>query len=310
MEYLGSPGYNLDHQVRLSAFEFLSRQTQIHGDVLPRALLQTGFNFGETRVPLLGPQGIFKPKLIDLPLSISTVPIVSGVPRPYEDEVDSQGLLTYHYRREGPDHRDNVGLRQLLALKEPLIYLFGTIPGRYKPAWPAFIVADNRNAQTFTVAIDDAKSIVPGQTVFQHSELLARRQYVTTTVRQRLHQQVFRERVLDAYQDSCAICSLRHKELLDAAHILPDNHPKGEPIIPNGISLCKLHHAAYDKNVLGIRPDLVIEIRSDILKEIDGPMLKHGIQHFEGALVQVPRPKELRPNPDFLQERYDGFRAA
>src|SRR3989304_615457 len=45
-----------------------------------------------------------------------------------------------------------------------------------------------------------------------------------------MHQQEFRQ--------ECAICRLRHEELLDAAHILPDGHPRGEPVVPNGLALC------------------------------------------------------------------------
>src|SRR5437667_7053053 len=47
----------------------------------------------------------------------------------------------------------------------------------------------------------------------------------------------FRERALMAYRQSCAICRLRHKELLDSAHILPDLHPLSEPVVSNGLSL-------------------------------------------------------------------------
>jgi hypothetical protein len=59
--------------------------------------------------------------------------------------------------------------------------------------------------------------------------------------------------VLRAYRDCCAVCRLRHEELLDAAHILPDGHPRGEPVVRNGLALCKLHHAAFDRHILGIR---------------------------------------------------------
>src|SRR5437016_5340681 len=55
----------------------------------------------------------------------------------------------------------------------------------------------------------------------------ARRRYVTRLARQRLHQAAFRERVLVAYRRSCCMCGLRHDELLESAHILPDTHPRG-----------------------------------------------------------------------------------
>jgi hypothetical protein len=51
----------------------------------------------------------------------------------------------------------------------------------------------------------------------------------------------FRQRVLRAYQQCCAICRLRHDELLEAAHILPDGHPLGEPVSPNGFQGRRLH---------------------------------------------------------------------
>ena len=71
--------------VRLAAFKFLDEQTRLASDdgALPRSVLAQGFNFEGERVPLLGPQGIFKPRLLDLPLSITTVPVVEGVARPY-----------------------------------------------------------------------------------------------------------------------------------------------------------------------------------------------------------------------------------
>jgi putative restriction endonuclease len=133
---------------------------------------------------------------------------------------------------------------------------------------------------------------------------------VTATVLRRLHQSSFRERVLRAYQQCCAICRLRHDELLEASHILPDGHPLGEPVVPNGLALCKLHHAAFDAYIIGVSPDLDVQVRLDILHEIDGPMLQHGLQGFQGRRIHVPRPDHLKPNRDFLAERFERFRRA
>ncbi len=106
-----------------------------------------------------------------------------------------------------------------------------------------------------------------------HEDRRPPRSYVTRLTKQRMHQQQeFRQRVLRAYCEQCAICRLRHVELLDAAHILPDGHPRGEPVVPNGVALCKLHHAAFDRHFLGVRPDLTVELRPDVLREPDGPM--------------------------------------
>src|SRR5512135_2764679 len=91
---------DLDSRIRLAAFSFLDQLVSSRGsDVLPRALLAAGFEFERHRVPLIGPQGIFKPAVLpETPLSITTVPVVSGHDRPYDDMLGPDGLLRYRYR--------------------------------------------------------------------------------------------------------------------------------------------------------------------------------------------------------------------
>jgi putative restriction endonuclease len=258
---------------------------------------------------LLGPQGIFKPAVLDLPLSITTAPIVEGKARPYEDEVGDDGFLLYRYRGTDPLHRDNVGLRELMRRQLPLVYFHGITKGEYVAQYPAYITSDDPGSLTFTVALDDPQIIRPDLEPGLID--VARRAYVTRLARQRLHQFAFRQKVLRAYRQSCSICRLKHPELLDAAHILPDGHPLGEPVVPNGLAMCKLHHAAFDRNILGIRPDLVVEIREDILREVDGPMLRHGLQDLDRQrLLVIPTSELERPRHAFLDERYQRFRDA
>jgi putative restriction endonuclease len=128
--------------------------------------------------------------------------------------------------------------------------------------------------------------------------------------RQRLHQPVFREQVLSAYRSKCAVCRLRHPELLDAAHIVGDAQLGGDPVVPNGLALCKIHHAAFDRNFLGITPGLKVQINSNLLQEVDGPMLKHGLQEMHGSTIVVPRNSAAHPDPGRLEIRYEQFKAA
>lgn len=138
----------------------------------------------------------------------------------------------------------------------------------------------------------------------------SRRAYVTATFRRRVHQRAFRDRVIDAYRSQCALCRLRHDELLDAAHIIPDVDPEGDPVVPNGMALCKLHHAAFDSFFLAVRPDYIVEVRRSILDEEDGPMLLHGLKGLHGVTIQVPRRMELRPDPQRLARRWERFKVA
>lgn len=300
---------DIDEQVRLAALEFVSHQVEVHGDVLPRKILQDGFIYQGTRVPLMGPQGIFKPALMkDMPLTITTAPLVPGKEPPYADEIGKSGFISYKYRGTDPQHRENAGLRKAMGTQTPLIYLFGLVRGYYLPVWPVFIVGDDPQSLTFTVAVDEAHTL--SAPPLQGTETDVRREYITRLTKHRLHQVGFRERVIHAYQQSCSVCRLRHHQLLDAAHILPDTHPKGQPVVPNGLALCKLHHAAFDSNIIGVRPDLVIEVSMSVLEEVDGPMLIHGLQGFHGRTLHIPRNVDQRPNVEFLEERYEVFQAA
>lgn len=296
----------IDEQIRLAAFEWLEQQVAIHGDVLPRSLLERGFVFHNQHIPFVSPQGIFKPRFLDLPLSITTAP--RG---PYDDSFNEDGLLLYRYRGSDPNHRDNVGLREAFFQSVPLVYFHGIIPGKYLAVWPVYIVADDPAALTFTVAADDASLIkVREDPAALREPEQPRRAYLTRLVRQRLHQRGFRERVLQAYREQCALCRLRHYELLDAAHIIPDAEPGGIPEVRNGIALCKLHHAAFDHLFLGITPDYTVELREDILAEEDGPMLQHGLKELHTQRILLPRRKDLWPDRDLLDARYQRFRAS
>jgi putative restriction endonuclease len=291
----------------MAAFEFLDSQVRVHGEVLPRPLLEQGFVHDGARIPLMGPQGIFKPAMAELPLSITTVPPVEGRDPPYEDRVGPDGLL-YQYRGTDPHHRDNVGLRRAMETKTPLVYFHGVVPSQYLATWPVYVVGDDPATLTFTIQVDEPASLVTGEQVLPDEAL--RRDYALRTTLRRLHQANFRTRVLRAYQMRCTVCRLHHAALLDASHILPDGHPLGEPIVPNGLALCKLHHAAFDANIMGVRPDFVVQIRGDVLDEVDGPMLLHGLQGIHGQHIVLPPRRNLRPREAFLEERYELFRRA
>jgi putative restriction endonuclease len=299
-----------DGLVRAAAFAWLTEQTnRLVSDVLPYALLLEGFQFGGVRVPLLGPQGIFKPKVLqEAPLSITTAP--GG---PYDDGFGGDDLLRYRYRGTDPRHPDNESLRTAMKLRLPLVYLHGIAVGKYLATWPVYVVRDDPADLAVSVAVDDAALVTRApQVATEAADIVAdaRRSYITSMVRVRLHQRSFRERVLEAYHYQCAFCRLRHEELLSAAHIVPDSHPQGEPVVRNGLALCALHHTAFDRLFIGLRPDYVIEIREDILQESDGPTLAHAIQGLHGQAIGVPRVVSNRPDPVLLEVRYREFKQA
>jgi putative restriction endonuclease len=293
-----------DTKVRLAAFKWLEEQCQIYGETLPRTVLAKGLILGSEQIHLIGPQGIFIPKGFSIPLSITTSPN-----KIYPDEFTPDGYLLYKYRGANLNHRENEGLRQAMLRKIPLIYLFGVEAGQYMPKWPVYIVEDNPATLTFKVELKPNKIAGVADPGASYASEDLQRQYALIQTRQRLHQQQFRARVLQAYRRQCAMCQLRHEELLEAIHIIPDSEPKGDPIVPNGISLCNLHHTAFDRFVLGIRPDYVVEVRKDILAEEDGPMLRHGLQGLNNQKIILPRAVSNLPDPERLEVRYQKFKA-
>lgn len=301
----------MEDQIRIAAFQWLKEQTSIFGDVLPRVLLEKGFECNGQRVTLIGPSGIWKPRVFEqVPLSITT--IYDG---PYEDSFNREGFLVYRYRGIDYFHRDNIGLREAMKLQIPLIYFHSIVPGKYLAIWPVYIIQDNPDYLSFTVAADELSSVENyikqnKVNIVADSAEYARRSYITSIVKTRLHQKSFRERVLQAYKEQCAFCRLKHTQLLDAAHIIADGEELGDPIVINGLSLCKIHHAAFDSNIIGVTPDFNIKVREDILQETDGPMLKHGIQDFQNQRIILPHDKKLWPDQDRLFIKYTKFREA
>ena len=175
--------------------------------------------------------------------------------------------------------------------------------------YPVWLVHEEPAQHQFVVALDETMRSAWNPGLAEASRFNPVRRYAETTVRVRLHQAAFRDRVLLTYGSRCALCRLGHRQLLDAAHIKEDAEG-GEPIVPNGLAMCAIHHRSFDAQVLGVRPDYRIEIRRDVLEELDGPTLKHALQGLHGTVISLPsRPAEF-PSQELLEERYERFRAA
>lgn len=243
-------------------------------------------------------RGIWNPRWL-----LSTLSIVSSPDGPYADETLDGGLFVYDYR-SGTDAGDNTKLRRAHELDLPIILLRKVATGAYVPIFPVYIIADDRPNRRVYIALDESLRFLRDPLHPSADE----RRYSQRVARQRLHQPAFRAKVLRAYEVRCAVCSLRHGNLLDAAHIIADGEVRGAPVVPNGVSLCKIHHAAYDTNLLGISPDYGIHIARGLLEEIDGPMLRHGLQEMDGTAIIVPSRSAERPDRERLEVRFQRFR--
>lgn len=304
MPTLWSP--TTDLELRREAMAWLAARSNDGTDPLTSDEIKE-FRFHAAPMPLMDLQrGIRKPAVLDAALSFRTVYRAEGAERPYEDAVGPDGLIRYKYRGTDPDHSENRALRMAMRRKLPLIWFFGVGPGLYLPTFPVYIAGEEREQLQFVVDAISGGSLEAESAL---EETLKR--YITVETKRRLHQPIFRATVLRAYETRCSVCALGHSQLLDAAHIVPDRNEAGVAAVRNGMALCKIHHAAFDSQILGVRPDYVVEIRSDLLAEIDGPMLQHGLQERHGQrLMVLPAARRERPDPELLEAEYQRFRGA
>ncbi len=290
---------NAESRLRQQIFKHLRDMTQESVTVTREQLWSFDVD-GEVYRLIDRSRGIRNPKEMNGTLSIMSDPD-SG----YEDEELGGSLFAYSYRA-GSDASDNTKLRRAIELKLPLILLRKILPGLYYPVFPVYAVDDDRENQRFLIALDEELRSVKNPRQLEPVE----KRYAERITKQRIHQPEFRERILLAYQRQCAVCNLKHRELLDAAHIIADTQPHGTATVDNGLSLCKIHHAAYDANFLGISPDFEVKINKDLLEEKDGPMLEHGIQAMHDRPLVIPAKPTDHPSRSRLDERYTEFLAA
>lgn len=299
----------VDARMRLTAVAHLNRTSA--GGVLTSDNLKAGFSFEGTRVPLINAQrGIFKPSAMRYLLSIRTVYPARGRRVWYDDQRQVHGqiergdeLVDYAFMGTDPEAADNRWLREARDAEVPVLYFLGVAPQRYTLIWPTYIADWSGTELKAQLAFG-----APVSTSIGAAPSTPERRYALRLVRQRLHQTTFREAVLAAYGSRCAITGLPEPRLLDAAHIIGDaDVTLGQPLVTNGLPLSKLHHAAFDANLIGIDPDFRIHISEALLSMHDGPLFEQGIKAIAGRVIRLPVRKRDYPDRDRLAERFARF---
>jgi putative restriction endonuclease len=296
-----------DDLIRAAAFAYLDRLSESGHDLVQQTDL-AGFTFSGTPVRLMATQqGIWKPKQLEAALSIRTVFTPDPSQAPYEDALGTDGYLRYKWRGLNAQHPDNRALRRAMQRQLPLIWFRGVASATYLPIYPVWLSAEEPELHQFVISLDAESARLRDELSLEDPALV--QAYAERVAKVRLHQPLFRQRVLVAYAHQCSICRLRHTRLLDAAHVLADAEG-GAPIVTNGIAMCKIHHAAYDVDIFGISPDYKVGVRPDVLQEIDGPTLRYTLQEINGAAIQLPHKVSARPDKDLLEVRWRRFKEA
>jgi putative restriction endonuclease len=301
-----------DSLIRLAAFDHVRWLSETHDHLTAREL-RPGFMFAGERIPLMNTQrGIFKPQQMRFLLSIKTVFPKPGGRVWYDDQrqvhrqiFEGDETIDYAFMGQNPDAADNRWLREAMEHQVPIVYFLGIAPGRYQAILPAFISGWDAGALKARVAfgLGDHEVVAPPENGLE-------RRYALRTVKQRLHQASFREAVITAYNGRCALSGLPESVLLDAAHIVADKDELlGQPVVPNGIPLSKIHHAAFDAHLIGIDADYRLHVSERLLRQNDGSMLE-ALKRLNGGTIFFPDREKDWPDRERLAQRFERFKAA
>lgn len=292
-----------DDDLRATCFLALDALRAQLGDELPyRGVLDRRFRFRRVEVPFLSTQkGIYRAAAQQ---GTAALAVQTSANSPYRDAETDDGFL-YDYRSGSIDQADNRALRAAYELQVPIVYYVGTRSGVYRPEYPIYVVEDNPEGRQ--VLLSPGRRTPSGMA--RPIDDSIERQYAFIEVRTRLHQSRFRARVIPAYRRQCAICRLKEVSLLDAAHILGDAHERGDPVVSNGLSLCSIHHRAFDHHLVGVSPDYEVRVAQRLLDDDDGPMLDL-LKGFDHQPIVIPASRVLQPDRERLAARFERFQHA
>ncbi len=106
----------------------------------------------------------------------------------------------------------------------------------------------------------------------------------------------FRRTIMKIYDYTCAVCKLQiltlnGESVTEAAHIIPFNKSNNDDV-RNGISLCKLHHWAFDRYLISVDESYNV-IVSELMTE-RGPT-EWMLKTLYGKAILLPEQQELFP---------------
>jgi len=294
-----------------AALNRVSVLERLYGDDIPWYAIDQGVDVGGEKLHLSNrARGIFKPRQMPRGvLSIKTTEPRPGRSNIYADEETDEGYFRYALQRGDPKRGGNKHLWEAWEDQTPFIYFHAVSEGRYKAIWPCyvkFVNPDDGYCEVVAGLPLELKLSRAPVVEYPKQLITPERAYVVREARVRLHQATFRANVLKAYGEACALSGLPVRQLLEAAHITPDSAAHSSTEVTNGIAMSRLHHRAYDSNLIGISPDLKVVISSRLRDAHDGELLDI-LKNLDGSRLRAPRSKSYGPSRNRLAKRFEEF---
>ena len=297
---------NMD--LRMAAAQAVSRLSDLYQGAVPWRAISQGFRFRGRHVHFASRViGIFKPRDMDEVLSIKTTIPRAGHPPRYVDQMQAhaaEGALAYDMQDRDPSHPNNLLLRQAYRERIPLIYLQGIVPGLYCPHFPVYVTDWDPGMGTTRIAMGlpctDRKDLV--------LPAAEQRSYTYRLLQKRVFQAKFRNDLLEAYGERCALTGLARPELIAAAHILPPAEGE-ESVASDGLCMSRLHHTAFNAHLIGVDPEGQIHVAQRLREAWANPFLQTGFHDLAGKRIALPRDPVLHPDANKLERRFAQFQA-
>lgn len=175
---------------------------------------------------------------------------------------------------------------------------------------PDFFVEYIRNLEALHDFGKSTEDLAVLDTVAQHPEINEEdiqivnneRRTTLVSVRKKLREMSFKNRILTAYSFQCAVCGLQLK-LVDAAHIIPVNHEHSTDETQNGLALCALHHRAYDQALITVAKDYSILLNEKRVAYLQSIKQDAGLDNFARHLrpiILLPPAVSDRPHAEYI----------
>lgn len=162
--------------------------------------------------------------------------------------------------------------------------------------------------------VETAERIVTTQKItdLEIQGLPEQRQLVIRETARWSRSSTFTKRVLNAYDNRCAV-TRRKLKLVDAAHILPvQAGDKSIDNVRNGIALSPTYHRAFDRGLIFLDESMVMRLNGSKADDLMRLGLDSGIESFAAQLgkIHLPYNPEQHPDPYFihLANSYRGLR--
>ena len=276
---------------------------QAYDDLVPLDRLREGFEHDGQRMSFGSfYKGIHRSTAQRGPAALT---LTTSFKDPYADAFDTAGgSFTYAYRAGALDQADNRALRAAFELQTPLVYFRALAPGQYWVVAPMFVTADDPAARMVVLEPGlPVQDMQPGGLVSPPTCAPTRPARRATGCTSSASSSTSCAPTATAARSArCASASSSRPRTSS-----PTPRPRASPRWSTASRCARSTTSRSTATCSASTPRASSTSPDRLLREIDGPMLRTGLQGFHGGSIAVPRRPQDRPDPHRLELRFERF---